>query len=1721
MAVGLFAGYMVAGNMAVGRFDVTPSGGSTHEKPTVVVTGQTPGAGLFSPGGNRGDWNIRVHADAENPTGTPLLQAGGVALATLDEAVPTPRRGGLEVAGKLTTKLGNGGLWVAGFTAAGNGAEANYDFSMAYFPFADGWIGAHVAADGETLLGSGNLPKGTAFSRYSQGTFAGEIFLRMPGVHAVDDGMLFAVAAGNGDNVAAVGPMADGSGWHIRIADESHNYQAEERGPFSVLFLPYATPGLVGGWIGDDGAVRRGKGEFISRHTGPGRYEIYLPGRTAADGILLCGIYKMTSGGVEDNALAAHFDAAAASGKGAFVVETYDQPAFADQDVSFCFAFVPFAGWPAPKTTAAAARKEPIPKTWDAAITEALAHLAGEQRLEAGTRYWESPLLHLGDQPVEVRFPVTGLKHIWLSADAVDDKSGDHAGWGDPCFVMADGSRRALIDLPWIASRVGWGKVERGEMTMGSRVFKQGIMAHANSVIGVAVPAGARELVARVGICSTGNEQASVRFRLGDMPYRRSVWADRDWPRLKRLFPTESEWLIREIGSLGRVPASALTPAAVRAASKRMRAAIGRVANRVPAPDTNDLSRLLATFGELARFRSRVAEIREKLWKQIPLLSRVMDYPDPSFDSLLARLQRLVAVSPTKAAEAKAKIAAVHQAFDAYEATVAGLLDGTGKKEMAALRQAAVEVEKIAGWVDKCLGWTTYAGDNQRSGISRESLVLPLRLGWVHTPVAPPAPAWPPPRTDNPTAGQQLSPTLTYDRAFHPVMTGDYVVFSSSSEDAVICLRAEDGKERWRYLAEGPVRLPPVIWEGMVLAGGDDGYLVCLDLETGTLLWRYCPGGGDRRLAGNGRIISQWPIRCGLCVDGETVYLAAGLFPRLGTWLCAVDARSGKEMWKVKAGCSPQGHMLLSPTRIFVPTGRTPFQVYERATGKRLGHFGRSNSWGKDLPGGCCAVVINESLVTGPGEGGRLHVFDVRTTESVVRTQGRRLIVDGLVSYLLGDKDVAALARKDYLKHGRARLLWRVPCSPSFSMIKVDDYLLLGGGDGQVTVLKAGNGATAATLHVSGGRVEGLAYAEGALYVSTADGAIHCFRSADNEAGPVSPVRKTGGKKEVTRSSSPSPEAKILADYVARNKDLRRGYALLLGQDSPALADALLESTALRVILATGEATAASTWRRAYARRELLGTRVEVHTLAGGAALPYRPYLFDVVITGDAVRGVEEPMRVTRPCGGRLCLVGGAASLAGSVSPESFETLPGPDGAAIEVRRRRCLPGAGEWTHGYADAANTACSHDTISFGPMEILWFGRPGPRFMLQRHIKGAAPLYQKGVLFVTGKDYLAGVNAFNGTVLWERHDAGSGRMAMLKDCGNMTVADEKLYVADDEECHVIDAWTGVSLATWHLPDLGPEAKDWGYIAADGELLLGSGTRAGAELQPGKKEDFNTVWYNDRPVVTSLGLFAVRRQDGTSLWRYVPATGGIVNPTITILNERICFVESTNPKTRMDEDGKSTLAEIAAGGARLTALDIKTGKPVWSVPFDMKGFDHAIYMSGAKGILVLTGTRHDDISGQRLIQYRLVGVDVADGKERYRTDHTPTRANILNGGHGEQTQHPAIVGDRVYGPGFVCDLHTGQEVKAWKWNKSPQCATLSTSASCAFSRQGGLPTMASFADGKQEALTRVTRPGCWINTLPVGGIVLIPEASSGCTCGYSIQTSLALYRINENKKK
>jgi len=210
--------------------------------------------------------------------------------------------------------------------------------------------------------------------------------------------------------------------------------------------------------------------------------------------------------------------------------------------------------------------------------------------------------------------------------------------------------------------------------------------------------------------------------------------------------------------------------------------------------------------------------------------------------------------------------------------------------------------------------WPAYRHDVQRSGVSREELKLPLTQVWRHRAAHAPRPAWPelPARRDVFRRVPQLAPTTADDFAYHVAVAEGAVYYGSSADDTVYCLDAAEGRVRWSFTTEGPVRLAPVVIGGRLYAGSDDGWLYCLDAGDGHLLWKYRGGPEDRRLPGNGRMMSLWPVRCGIVVADGVVYLCAGLFPTQGSYLCAVSADDGRELWKQKINVVSQGYMLAS-----------------------------------------------------------------------------------------------------------------------------------------------------------------------------------------------------------------------------------------------------------------------------------------------------------------------------------------------------------------------------------------------------------------------------------------------------------------------------------------------------------------------------------------------------------------------------------------------------------------------------------------------------------------------------------------------------------------------------------------------------------------------------------------------------------------------------------------
>ena len=89
------------------------------------------------------------------------------------------------------------------------------------------------------------------------------------------------------------------------------------------------------------------------------------------------------------------------------------------------------------------------------------------------------------------------------------------------------------------------------------------------------------------------------------------------------------------------------------------------------------------------------------------------------------------------------------------------------------------------------------------------------------------------------------------------------------------------------------------------------------------------------------------------------------------------------------------------------------------------------------------------------------------------------------------------------------------------------------------------------------------------------------------------------------------------------------------------------------------------------------------------------------------------------------------------------------------VARDGALPGAANWTHEHADAANTRVSKDKLVKAPLGVLWFGGPSHDGILPRHGHGPQPQVIDGRTIIEGVDFL---RALDPTGVWKAYGAAA---------------------------------------------------------------------------------------------------------------------------------------------------------------------------------------------------------------------------------------------------------------------------------------------------------------------------------------------------------------------------
>ncbi|MFI4862081.1 MAG: PQQ-binding-like beta-propeller repeat protein [Phycisphaerales bacterium JB063] len=1015
--------------------------------------------------------------------------------------------------------------------------------------------------------------------------------------------------------------------------------------------------------------------------------------------------------------------------------------------------------------------------------------------------------------------------------------------------------------------------------------------------------------------------------------------------------------------------------------------------------------------------------------------------------------------------------------------------------------------------------WPAYRGDHGRRGYHPDALEFPLQLQWVNTLAPSPAPAWPKPARGSLWQNlTHIEARVTDDIAYQPVVAQGKVLFGSSANDRLYCLDLATGEVVWSFVADAPIRYAPEVAAGKVFFGSDDGLVRCLSLVDGRLIWQHRPGADGDLIPGNGRLISPWPIRTGVLVDGGVVYACAGLFPSQGTYAVALKADDGALVWRTPLGeQSPQGYLLASADTLFVPTGRSnPFAI-----DKQTGAVGRSYG----TPGGTYAVLADDALIAGPGNNNTLQSVAPDSGQNLMSYQGKHLAVGPTVTYFVTGEKLFALNRVRYTELSNAAaalrkeleplgdapehrqrivalqqqlaqvqrevqacVLWEVETQDHASLIAAGQHVIVG-GDGRVTAYRAEDGGRAWQQRIEGA-VMGLAASDGVLVATTDRGAVYLFGQARPEGGAVRTGPTPAGRVELTASQ------RALFDTLSQQHMNPRGYAAVLGEVPIEVVVFLTELTELRVLVVVDDPAQGEALRDALTQRGLYGRRVSVHTSAD-RRIPVTDYCINLVIDLSAQDNADnawprgEIQRVLAPSRGVALLADG------------------------EAYRRPALDDAGTWTHMYANPANDSNSGEDNLTGEVALQWFGGPGPNRMIDRHLRGPPPLAIGGRVIMVGENKLIGVDAYNGTELWELDMPESQRYAMPYDAGYIAADETHVYAAVDAEVWVVDAETGERTGRVALPrGIDTDQFHWGYLALVEGELLGSVIHADAPVVKPERAVSDMSYRSGYPLVTSVGLFKTRPGQRRPDW--TRNVGVIVNGTITQRDGRVYFVESRNDAAMQDEDGRIPVETLLAADCFVVALDAESGETLWEVPVNLPNARNILYLVASEDGKLVLSTSVD--APNDTARYFLRVLDAHRGTELWKAEHLHVKGGLY---HGEQVHHPVILGNRLVAEPVIYNLDNGAVmnpdggVSPWQINRpGHSCGTMSGAGDFLFFRASN-PTMLDLTDQTTgtDRFTRLapTRAGCWINVLPAQGLVLIPEASASCVCSYALQTSMA----------
>ena len=1002
---------------------------------------------------------------------------------------------------------------------------------------------------------------------------------------------------------------------------------------------------------------------------------------------------------------------------------------------------------------------------------------------------------------------------------------------------------------------------------------------------------------------------------------------------------------------------------------------------------------------------------------------------------------------------------------------------------------------------------------------------------------------------------------MTYDRTFEPIVLDGRMFMGFNDRDKLLALDVSTGKELWSYYTEGPVRLPPVGFQGRVYFCSDDGFLYCVQAADGELVWKFRGAPNSQQVIGNRRIISAWPARGGPVIRDGKVYFAASIWPFMGTFIYCLDADSGKVEWRndntgaqyIKqphsapsfAGVAPQGAMVATEKMLVVPGGRSVPAVLDRATGQQ--RYFELNEGGKGSGGSF--VTANDKFFFVHTRGKGTRAFDLASGVKTAFMPNEPVVAGELIYSAEVEKEKPTIRAYG----AEQKVVWEIEADGQGDLIQAGDKLIAAGKTA-ITVIRLPQDGKPAEISASipvDVQIERLLVADGKLFAVSLGGQVLAFGK------PVD--------KNLTNQLAVKPEAIPLKVSEADRKRAvellatgnAEGYAYWYGNARSATLDAIAEKSPF-VELAVIDDDAL----------RLQGVRLKVNegadlrsvTTHYAKAHEFRApnYTANMVfiapdlassIDGAALKRVYESVR---PFGGVIHLLSAEnatneqlTEIAARVKALNLEKAEVEVLAqSVCVRRVGALPGSADWTHQYGDVANTLKSNDSRVKLPLGVLWFGGNSNMDVLPRHGHGPPEQVVGGRLYIQGMNSLNCRDVYTGRVIWKRQFEDLGTFDVYYDSTyedtpldpkynqvhipgangrgtNYVVTEDRVYILVANACLVLDPKTGETLTEIQLPkDAAGQQAEWGYIGVYKDVLIGGlgfakyRDRHNLEFESDKGLSVSKAGFGSKSLdrAASVGLIGFDRHTGQQLWT-IDAKHSFWHNGIVAGSDKIYCLDKypSHIEEAMRRRGKPLPSSY-----RIVAVDYLTGKVKWEVAEGV--FGTWLGYSEQHDMLLHAGAQASD----RLTTETGRGMTVlraADGSVQWKNetlaysgpcilhnDLIITNANAYSESAGAfyiQTGKPKLEKNPLTG-----------EIQPWKITRAYGCNSIIASENMLTFRSGA----AGFYDLLSECGTGNLggfKSGCTSNLVVANGVLNAPDYTRTCSCAYQNQTSLALVHM------